>query len=115
MILRLLCDGRMVLPARVASLPKWALSQLAEYGSAIENFWSLFDRIVHETYIEPEPQHLSRYVDEQSFRYNKRGETDLARFLQVVTQVTGKHLTYAELTTSHLKHMVTKQTRRNPP
>ena len=76
--------------------------------NGIENFWSLFDRIVHGTYIKLEPQHLSRYVDEQAFRFNKRSGTDLTRFLQVVKQVAGKRLTYDELTPSHLKHLAPK-------
>lgn len=41
----------------------------------------------------------SAYLDEQSFRYNNRKWMDDAdRFSAVVSQVTGKRLTYAELT-----------------
>ena len=85
---------------------KYAEGRVTTNG--IENFWSLFDRIVHGTYIKPEPQHLSRYVDEQAFRFNKRSGTDLTRFLQTLTQVSGKRLTYDELTTSHLQHIIKK-------
>jgi transposase-like protein len=76
--------------------------------NGIENFWSLFDRIVHGTYIKPEPQHLFRYVDEQTFRFNQRGGTDLTRFLQTLHQVSGKRLTFDELTTGHLQYIVPK-------
>jgi len=55
------------------------------------------------TYVAVEPFHLSRYVDEQMFRYNNRTTkdnplTDADRFMLAVSQVTGKRLTYAELT-----------------
>ena len=46
-----------------------------------------------------EPFHLFRYLDEQSFRYNNRlnmGDAD--RFSLALSQVTGKRLTYAEVT-----------------
>ena len=76
------------------------------HTNSIENFWSLFDRIVHGTYIKPEPQHLLRYVDEQVFRFNERGGTDLTRFIKCIMQVSGKRLTYDELITSHLKYMM---------
>ena len=74
--------------------------------NGIENFWSLFDRIVHGTYIKPEPQHLLRYVDEQVFRFNERGGTDLTRFIKCIMQISGKRLTYEELITSHLKSII---------
>jgi len=35
---------------------KYAAGQVHTNG--IENFWSLFDRAVHRTYIRPEAQHL---------------------------------------------------------
>ena len=83
---------------------KYAEGRVTTNG--IENFWSLFDRIVHGTYIKPEPQHLLRYVDEQVFRFNERGGTDLTRFIKCIMQVSGKRLTYEELITSHLKNMM---------
>jgi transposase-like protein len=85
---------------------KYAEGRVTTNG--IENFWSLLDRIVHGTYIKPEPQHLERYVDEQAFRFNHRGGTDLTRFLQALKQVSGKRLTYDELTTGHLQFIVRK-------
>jgi transposase-like protein len=41
-----------------------------------ENFWSLVKRQIHGTYVNVEPYHLFRYLDEQSFRYNNREMTD---------------------------------------
>jgi hypothetical protein len=48
--------------------------------------------------VSVDPVHLSRYIDEQCFRYNYRKLTDLERFMIVLAQVIGKRITYAELT-----------------
>lgn len=74
------------------------------HTNSMENFWSLLKRGLHGTYISVEPFHLFRYVDEQAFRYNTRkdaaGEamSDAERFSLAVSKITGKRLTYAELT-----------------
>ena len=67
--------------------------------NTMENFWSLLKRGLHGTYISVEPFHLFRYIDEQAFRYNNRKDmNDAERFALAVSQITGKRLTYAELT-----------------
>jgi hypothetical protein len=73
------------------------------HTNGIENFWSLLRRSLNGTYVAVEPFHLSRYVDEQAFRYNNRATrdnplTDQDRFMLAVSQIQGKRLTYAELT-----------------
>jgi transposase-like protein len=73
------------------------------HTQGIENFWSLFKRALNGTYVSVEPFHLSRYADEQAFRYNNRATkdnplTDADRFTLAVSQISGKRLTYAELT-----------------
>jgi hypothetical protein len=46
-----------------------------------------------------EPFHLSRYLDEQAFRFNNRKKMDdYDRFALATQQIVGKRLTYAELT-----------------
>ena len=46
-----------------------------------------------------EPFHLDAYVAEQVFRFNHRKDNnDATRFAKVLSQVTGKRLTYAEIT-----------------
>ena len=69
----------------------------------MENFWSLLKRGLHGTYVSVEPFHLFRYIDEQEFRFNHRGNkkhpmNDADRFRLVMSQVAGKRLTYQELT-----------------
>lgn len=69
------------------------------HTNGIENFWSLLKRGLTGTYISVEPVHLDKYVDEQVWRFNNReGMNDAGRFSKVLSNVTGKRLTYAELT-----------------
>jgi transposase-like protein len=69
------------------------------HTNTMENFWSLLKRGLHGTYVSVEPFHLFRYIDEQAFRYNTRKDmNDSERFALAVTQITGKRLTYAQLT-----------------
>lgn len=69
------------------------------HTNGLENFWSLLKRGIGGTYISVEPFHLFRYLDEQSFRYNNRKNmNDADRFSAALSNVTGKRLTYAEVT-----------------
>jgi len=69
------------------------------HTNGIENFWSLLKRGLGGTYVSVEPFHLDAYVAEQVFRFNHRKDNnDSTRFAKVVSQVTGKRLTYAEVT-----------------
>jgi hypothetical protein len=73
------------------------------HTQGIENFWSLLKRGLAGTYVAVEPFHLDRYLDEQMFRFNNRGTRDNPlndgdRFMLAVSQISGKRLTYAELT-----------------
>ena len=74
------------------------------HTNSIENFWSLLKRSLKGTYVSVEPFHLFRYVDEQAFRFNERKVKDADRFVKTVKQVTGKRLTYEELTGSQTEH-----------
>jgi transposase-like protein len=74
------------------------------HTNTLENFWSLLKRGLNGTYVAVEPFHLSRYVDEQAFRFNTRKDargnnlTDALRFEIVLSQVAGRRLTYKSLT-----------------
>lgn len=67
------------------------------HTNSIENFWSLLKRAIKGTYVSVAPEHLQKYVEEQSFRFNARKGNDKQRFLGVVGAVSGKRLTYKEL------------------
>lgn len=73
------------------------------HTQGIENFWSLLKRGLRGTYVAVEPFHLDRYVAEQVFRFNNRATkdnplNDSDRFALAMSQVSGKRLTYAQLT-----------------
>jgi transposase-like protein len=67
------------------------------HTNGIENFWALLKRTLKGTYVSVEPFHLSRYLAEQTFRFNERKLNDKERFLGVLKAVSGKRLTYNEL------------------
>ena len=73
------------------------------HTNGMENFWSLLKRGLGGTYVSVEPFHLFRYIDEQAFRYNNRGNKknpvhDGQRFEMMLSHIAGKRVTYKELT-----------------
>jgi transposase-like protein len=73
------------------------------HTNSLENFWSLLKRGLKGTYVAVEPYHLFRYLDEQCFRFNNRGNKenpihDGQRFEILLSQIAGKRLTFAEVT-----------------
>jgi transposase-like protein len=67
------------------------------HTNGMENFWSLLKRALHGTYVNVEPFHLFRYLDEQAFRFNERKDDDQGRFIKALSGVVGKTLKYAKL------------------
>lgn len=59
------------------------------HTNGLENFWSLMTRMINGTYVAIEPFHLSRYLDEQVYRFNQRKLTDGERFARLVMMVDG--------------------------
>ena len=85
----------------VNHLEEYVRGQVHTQG--IENFWSLLKRGLRGTYVAVEPFHLDAYVTEQVFRYNNRATkdnplTDADRFALALSQVSGKRLTYKQVT-----------------
>lgn len=68
------------------------------HTNGIENFWTLLKRTIKGTYVSVEPFHLFRYLDEQSFRFNSRKGNDSDRFIKAAQNITGKRVTYKQLT-----------------
>ena len=68
------------------------------HTNGLENFWSLLKRGIRGTYVNVEPFHLFRYLDEQAFRFNERKDNDAGRFIKAVAGYIGKGLKYAKLT-----------------
>jgi hypothetical protein len=67
------------------------------HTNGLENFWSLLKRAIRGTYVNVEPFHLHRYVEEQSFRYNNRRTNDAGRFVAALREIVGRRLTYRGL------------------
>jgi transposase-like protein len=67
------------------------------HTNGLENFWSLLKRALKGTYVNVEPFHLFRYLDEQAFRFNERKDDDQGRFVKALQGVVGKGLKYAKL------------------
>lgn len=67
------------------------------HTNTLEGFWNLFKRGLHGTYTHIAPFHCDRYLDEETFRYNFRKTNDLGRFMQLMSQIFGKRLTFDEL------------------
>src|SRR6266536_456392 len=67
------------------------------HTNGLENFWSLLKRGIKGTYVNVEPFHLFRYLDEQAFRFNERKDNDAGRFIKALRGITGKGLRYAKL------------------
>lgn len=70
------------------------------HTNGIENFWALFKRCIKGTHISVEPFHLFRYLDAECFRFNNRKGTDATRFVDALSGMTGKRLTFRALTGS---------------
>lgn len=69
------------------------------HTQGIENFWTLLKRTLKGTYVAVEPYHMERYLDEAMYRFNHRiGHTDSTRFVQALSQVVNRRLTYNQLT-----------------
>jgi len=68
------------------------------HTNGLENYWSLLKRAIGGTYVSVEPFHLFRYLDEQAFRFNQRGDSDADRFARTLRQVTGRRITFEDLT-----------------
>lgn len=64
----------------------------------MENFWSLFKRGLNGIYHSVKVEHLDRYVDEFTYRFNNRKLSDGERFKASVPRIAGKRLTHSDLT-----------------
>ena len=75
------------------------------HTNGMENFWSLLKRTIKGTYVNVEPFHLFRYLDEQAFRFNERKDEDgdKGRFIKAISGIIGKRLTWKQLTADGLQ------------
>ena len=67
------------------------------HTNGLENFWSLLKRAIKGSYVNVEPFHLFRYLDEESFRFNTRKVEDGDCFRSLVGHIVGRRVTYKQL------------------
>jgi transposase-like protein len=68
------------------------------HTNGLENFWSLLKRSLNGTYVNVEPFHLFRYLDEQAYRFNNRKDlNDYGRFRLAASQIVGRRLTWKQV------------------
>jgi transposase-like protein len=68
------------------------------HTNGIENFWSLFKRVLYGTHHSVDPVHLDRYLAENVQRFNTRELRDDTRFKKMAGSVVGRRITYRQLT-----------------
>lgn len=69
-----------------------------KHTNTIEGFWSLFKRQYVGANHYMAPQHLQRYMDEMSYRYNNRKVSDCVRFEQAILRSETQRIKYVDLT-----------------
>ena len=69
--------------------------------NAVEGFFSLLKRGIIGTFHHVSKQHLARYCDEFTFRYNHRQVTDTERTAALIKATEGKRLLYRKPKMSH--------------
>lgn len=67
------------------------------HTNSIEGFWSLFKKQVNGTHHWVSKKHLQAYVNEMTWRFNRRNQDEGERVNNLLSFVEGR-LTYAELT-----------------
>lgn len=67
-------------------------------SNGVENFWSLFKRGVIGVFHNISPQHIQRYTDEFSFRYNRKNSNNSQIFTEALKNSTNTTITYRQLT-----------------
>ena len=67
------------------------------HTNSIEGYWSQLKRGIYGIYHQVSPDHLHRYCNEFSFRYNTRKTDDVQRFTRILSRCAGR-LTWNQLT-----------------
>lgn len=74
------------------------------HTNGLENFWSLLKRSIKGTHVHVAPFHLFRYLDDQAYRFNQRKGDDSERFVDSLSMVANRRLTFNALTAKDEKN-----------
>jgi transposase-like protein len=77
-------------------------------SNGIENFWSLFKRSVIGTFHNISAQHIQKYSNELSFKYNNKKDSHTGLFNKIINNAAQERTTYRELT-SEWKNLFSKE------
>lgn len=69
-----------------------------DHTNTIEGYWSILKRGIVGTFHFVSPQHLQRYCDEFSYRYNNRKRSTADNFAESIRQSAQFRITYRKLT-----------------
>lgn len=67
-------------------------------SNGVENYWSIFKRSIIGTFHNISPQHIQKYSDELTFKYNNKGKTNSQLFNEAIRSCDIERTTYKELT-----------------
>lgn len=67
------------------------------HTNTIEGFWSLLKRGIEGIYHWVSNKHINKYLNEFSFRYNNKDQSDFERFASWFSGCEGKRLDYVNL------------------
>ena len=81
----------------IPPVPQARIHLIGVGGTAMGALAGLLKCGLGSTYVSVEPYDLFRYLDEQTFRYNRRFGTDSERFACVRSSVAGRRLMYKQL------------------
>ncbi|MFZ1217905.1 MAG: IS1595 family transposase [Chthoniobacterales bacterium] len=68
------------------------------HTNGLENFWALLKRSIKGTHVHVAPFHLFRYLDDQAYRFNQRRSDDSDRFIDSLSTIANRRLTFKKLT-----------------
>lgn len=74
-------------------------------SNGLENFWSIFKRGVVGVFHNISPQHIEKYSQEFSFRYNNKGVKNIELFKKAISNTEVERTTYRELTSERKKQL----------
>jgi transposase-like protein len=81
--------------ATVDHAKEWVAGKV--HTNSMENFWCLLKRSLKGTWTHIAAVHTDRYAEEQAWRFNNRKTNDGGRFVELMSGVIGKRITYRKL------------------